>query len=155
MVTDSDIFNVTKVDKEAIKSLAKVSRKEALEYLHKAFEQTSRSDGCADLAAFGAYLRTFTPVNYKQFGFTKLKSCIKSTGLFKFRKSSVDFDGYRIRWFPIVPMIFIASSLWLMSQAILSNPKACLIGSLIIAAGVPVYLRTRKKIADGHNGRAA
>jgi APA family basic amino acid/polyamine antiporter len=80
---------------------------------------------------------------------------LAAAGLFKFRKSSVDFDGYRIRWFPIVPMMFIASSLWLMSQAILSNPKACLIGSLIIAAGVPVYLRTRKKITDGHNGRAS
>jgi len=49
------------------------------------------------------------------------------------------FDGYKIKWFPVVPILFIASSTWLLGQAIYSNPKACAIGAVIILVGIPVY----------------
>jgi APA family basic amino acid/polyamine antiporter len=64
-----------------------------------------------------------------------------AAGLFRLRKIDGNFPGYRIKWFPLVPILFITSSLWLMVQAIYSNPTACAIGAVIILAGVPVYMR--------------
>jgi APA family basic amino acid/polyamine antiporter len=62
-----------------------------------------------------------------------------AASLFRLRKIDDNFQGYRIKWFPLVPILFIASSLWLMLQAIYSNPIACAIGAVIIMAGIPVY----------------
>jgi APA family basic amino acid/polyamine antiporter len=62
-----------------------------------------------------------------------------AASLFRLRKIDDNFQGYRIKWFPLVPIVFIASSLWLMLQAVYSNPIACAIGAVIIMAGIPVY----------------
>jgi APA family basic amino acid/polyamine antiporter len=65
---------------------------------------------------------------------------IAAYGLFKFRTQDRGFQGYQIKWFPLVPALFIVSSIWLMLQAIWSNPQACATGVVIIATGIPVYL---------------
>jgi APA family basic amino acid/polyamine antiporter len=70
---------------------------------------------------------------------------LAAAGLFKFRKTTTEFSGYKIRLFPVVPLLFIASSIWLMFQAIITNPNACLIGFLIITAGLPVYVFVQRK----------
>ena len=66
---------------------------------------------------------------------------LAAAGLFRLRKLDGNFAGYRIKWFPFVPIAFIICSLWLMVQAIYSNPMACAIGAAIILAGVPVYMK--------------
>jgi APA family basic amino acid/polyamine antiporter len=66
---------------------------------------------------------------------------LAAAGLFRLRKIDGNFRGYRIKWFPLVPVLFITSSVWLMIQAIYSNPRACAIGAMIIVAGIPVYMR--------------
>ncbi len=66
---------------------------------------------------------------------------LAAAGLFRLRKIDSNFRGYRIKWFPLVPVLFITSSVWLMIQAIYSNPRACAIGAMIIVAGIPVYMR--------------
>ncbi|MGJ8649584.1 MAG: OST-HTH/LOTUS domain-containing protein [Opitutaceae bacterium] len=76
----------TTLKKEAVKSLTSVSEEEANSYLLQAIEATSRDDGWADLTAFSIYLNTYTPVNYKDFGFKKLKPFLDSTKLFKFKQ---------------------------------------------------------------------
>jgi hypothetical protein len=43
------------------------------------------------------------------------------------------------RYIPIVHILFTLSSLWLMVQAIISNPTACLVGAGIILSGLQVY----------------
>ena len=72
---------------------------------------------------------------------------VAAFGIFKLRKIDGDFKGYKIRIFPLVPLLFIASSLWLMAQAIFSNPLACIIGSGIIMSGLPFYWLIRKQKA--------
>jgi hypothetical protein len=79
---------VTSIKKVAIENLTKVSDPEAREFLIKAIGVTSREDGWADLAAFGSYLSTYTPVDYRDFGFPKLKPYLKSTGLFEIKEIS-------------------------------------------------------------------
>ncbi len=63
--------------------------------------------------------------------------------IFKFRKSSQSFEGYKIKWYPLVPLAFFISAVWLMFQAIDSNPMACGIGAAMIFAGVPVFFLNR------------
>jgi APA family basic amino acid/polyamine antiporter len=71
---------------------------------------------------------------------------VAAFGIFKLRRIDDGFQGYKIRLFPLVPMLFILSSLWLMTQAIISNPTACLIGAGIILSGLPVYyLQSQRK----------
>ena len=65
---------------------------------------------------------------------------LAAAGLFRLRKRDGNFTGYKIKYFPLVPGLFTLCSIWLMLQAIYSNPQACLIGALIILAGVPFYL---------------
>ena len=64
---------------------------------------------------------------------------LAAAGLFRLRKRDGNFTGYKIKYFPLVPGLFTLCSIWLMLQAIYSNPQACLIGALIILAGVPFY----------------
>lgn len=64
---------------------------------------------------------------------------LAAASLFKLRKIDREFSGYKIKWFPLIPIVFICSTIWLMLQAIYSNPNACGVGALIILAGIPVY----------------
>lgn len=72
---------------------------------------------------------------------------VAAFGIFKLRKIDGDFKGYKIRIFPLIPLLFIASSLWLMTQAIFSNPLACIIGAGIIMSGLPFYWLIRNQKA--------
>ncbi|HEY6873252.1 MAG TPA: OST-HTH/LOTUS domain-containing protein [Geobacteraceae bacterium] len=65
-------------------SLPSITEEEAKHYLIKAQQTTANGDGRADLASFAGYLRTYTPIDYKKAGFSKLKQYLESTGLFEF-----------------------------------------------------------------------
>lgn len=78
----------TEIKKGAVETLTKITVEEASEYLIKSIEATLKEDGWADLAAFAKHLSTYTPVNYKDFGFSKLKPYLESTGLFEFNNIS-------------------------------------------------------------------
>ena len=66
---------------------------------------------------------------------------LAAAGLFKLRRIGGSFSGYRIRFYPAIPVCFILMALWLMGQAIGSDPWACAIGAGIIAMGIPVYFK--------------
>ena len=74
--------------------------------------------------------------------------------LFRLRKSNDDFQGYKIRWFPLIPILFIGSSIWLLIQAILENPQACAIGAGIIGAGIPAYLKVTSFQKNSKTGQS-
>lgn len=54
------------------------------EYLIKSVQSVSGSNGWARIAAVGAYLQTYTPIDYKKFNFPKLQAFLKSRKLFEF-----------------------------------------------------------------------
>lgn len=54
------------------------------EYLIKSVQSVSGSNGWARIAAVGAYLQTYTPIDYKEFNFPKLQAFLKSRKLFEF-----------------------------------------------------------------------
>jgi APA family basic amino acid/polyamine antiporter len=57
---------------------------------------------------------------------------------------------FRTPGYPLVPAIFVAISLWLLVQTLISNPRNSLIGLAIVAFGFPYYYwrRTRMKPVD-------
>jgi APA family basic amino acid/polyamine antiporter len=70
---------------------------------------------------------------------------IAAAGLFRLRRGNDKFAGFRIRFFPAIPIFFISMSLWLMAQAILTDPQACAAGALFIAIGIPFYFFMRNR----------
>lgn len=53
------------------------------EYLIKAVQNVTDETGWAEMAAVGLYLKTYTPIDYRNFGFDKLKAFMKSRKLFE------------------------------------------------------------------------
>lgn len=56
------------------------------EYLIKAVNSVANHDGWAGIAALGYYLQTFTPVNYHDFGYAKLKGFLQSRKIFEIKE---------------------------------------------------------------------
>ncbi len=54
------------------------------EYLIKAVQSVATTNGWARIAAVGLYLQTYTPVDYHDFGCSKLQPFLKSRKLFEF-----------------------------------------------------------------------
>lgn len=65
------------VDKESLTS------EQVDEYLVTAVNKISDENGWAKLASLGAYLQTYTPVDYREFGHNKLLGFLKSRKLFE------------------------------------------------------------------------
>lgn len=54
-------------------------------YLIKAVKSVANPNGWARIAAVGAYLNTYTPVDYRDFNFPRLQAFLKSRKLFEFK----------------------------------------------------------------------
>lgn len=57
------------------------------EYLTKAVQVATDNTGWAGIAAVGLYLKTYTPIDYKEFGFDKLKAFLKSRKIFEIKEA--------------------------------------------------------------------
>ena len=87
-------------------------------------------------------------VNYVMFidtiSLASLASCI-----FILRKRAAEreqYAGYRIRWFPLIPVVFILMILIVTVNVLVSDPVSSLYGLCILAAGLPLFLLARRLI---------
>lgn len=55
------------------------------QYLIKSVQSVADKSGWAKIAAVGSYLQTYTPIDYKDFKFTRLQAFLKSRKLFEFK----------------------------------------------------------------------
>lgn len=60
------------------------------------------------------------------------------------RKGKALPNLYKVPFYPITPVLFILTSLWLLVSSVLSLPKESIIGALIIGSGYPVFIYFRK-----------
>jgi basic amino acid/polyamine antiporter, APA family len=61
-------------------------------------------------------------------------------GLYRLRRTRPDLERpYRVPGYPVVPAIFIAAAIYLVGNALVSDPKWTSVTFGIILAGVPVY----------------
>ena len=65
--------------------LERLSKEQIDEYLAKAVTGTARVDGWANIAAVGNYLRTYTPIDYRSYGYDSLRKLLESSKQFELK----------------------------------------------------------------------
>ena len=95
----------------------------------------------AILVATGTYKELFTRVVYTEWVFF----AFMAFGLFLLRRRPNIIRQYKIWGYPVVPAVFIISSLAIVANQVISDPRESVIGLSIIFAGIPVYLLWIKK----------
>lgn len=60
--------------------------------------------------------------------------------IFRKQKTGDEAPGFRLKWFPVIPIIFIGMQLAVTGNIIYSDPKNSLIGFLVMLLGFPLYL---------------
>ena len=92
----------------------------------------------------GTYRALFTRVVYTEWIFFGLMAI----GLMILRRKPEMRGSFRIRGYPLIPVLFVVSSFAIVINQILSDPRESLFGLLLVIAGLPVYYvwtgRTRK-----------
>ena len=51
---------------------------------------------------------------------------------------------YRTPWYPVVPLVFIAGTLWVVGSALVARPVTTLGGIVLTLVGLPVYVLWRR-----------
>ena len=87
------------------------------------------------LVATGTYRTLFTRVVYTEWIFFGLMTI----GLFLLRRRTGIVRGYRIWGYPVIPAIFIISSLAIVANQIISNLSESIFGLSLVLVGLPVY----------------
>ena len=65
--------------------------------------------------------------------------------LFRYRRDAVGpAGGFRTPAYPLVPLLFVAASAFVVWGAISSNPRNAAYGTLLLAAGIPVWWWSRR-----------
>jgi APA family basic amino acid/polyamine antiporter len=91
------------------------------------------------LVATGSYRVLFTRVVYTEWIFFALMAI----GLMRLRRRAGYAPAYKVWGYPLVPIVFALSSLYIVANQIMSEPKESLIGLLLVVIGLPVYWVTR------------
>ena len=93
--------------------------------------------GCLTVLSFSAAYDTIT--DYAVFALT-LFYILVTASVFIFRRRLPDAErSYRTWGYPIVPIIFLVVSTWLIIQTIHDSPRKSAIGLVLILLGLPVY----------------
>jgi amino acid transporter len=87
------------------------------------------------LVSTGTYRALFTRVVYTEWLFFALMAA----GLFRLRARPEYRPAYRVWGYPVVPVIFILSSVYIVGNQIVAEPVQSLTGLAFVAAGLPVY----------------
>jgi APA family basic amino acid/polyamine antiporter len=87
------------------------------------------------LAATGAFRQLFTTVVYTEWLFFALMAA----GLFVLRRRPTYQPSYRCWGYPIVPIVFVLSSLAIVVNQFASTPGQAAVGLGLVALGAPIY----------------
>jgi APA family basic amino acid/polyamine antiporter len=87
------------------------------------------------LVSTGTYRALFTRVVYTEWLFFALMAA----GLFRLRARPAYQPAYRVWGYPVIPIIFILSSAYIVGNQIVAEPAQSLTGLAFVAAGLPVY----------------
>ncbi|MGH7616721.1 MAG: APC family permease, partial [Gemmatimonadaceae bacterium] len=87
------------------------------------------------LVSTGTYRALFTRVVYTEWIFFALMA----VGLMRLRGRATYAPAYRVWGYPVVPIIFVVSSLYIVVTQILHDPKESTVGLLLVLAGLPIY----------------
>jgi APA family basic amino acid/polyamine antiporter len=94
----------------------------------------------AILVATGTYRTLFTRVVYTEWLFFALLAA----ALFRLRRRQGVERGYLMWGYPVLPLVFIASSLAIVINQIVANPGESAFGLSLVLIGLPVYYLGKK-----------
>jgi APA family basic amino acid/polyamine antiporter len=92
------------------------------------------------LVATGTYRALFTRVVYSEWLFFALLAA----ALFKLRRNPKYRPAYRMWGYPVAPLLFIAASVTIVVNQVVSDPKESVVGMALVLAGIPVYYLRRR-----------
>ncbi len=96
------------------------------------------------LVAAGTYEQLFTYVIFAAFVFYALAAF----AVVVLRRTMPDAPRpYRVFGYPYVPMVFVLGSVWFLANTLMEEPREAGFGTLMLAAGVPVYWFWRRRAA--------
>ena len=52
---------------------------------------------------------------------------------------------YRTPWYPVVPLVFVGGTLWVVASALVARPVSTLAGIALTLTGLPVYALWRRR----------
>jgi basic amino acid/polyamine antiporter, APA family len=85
-------------------------------------------------------------VNYIMF-FDNLNNAVVASTIFILRKRAVDeanYSGYKLKFFPVIPAVFIVFLLGISVSVILNQPGDTYAGIVILIIGLPIYYAMKK-----------
>ncbi len=91
-------------------------------------------------------LQTYNDLlNYVMFNDTISLACAAFCIFILRRKKTGDASkGFRIRWFPVLPIVFITMQLTVTANIVYSDPGNSLIGFVVLLCGYPLYLLLKR-----------
>jgi len=96
------------------------------------------------LVGTGTYRALFTRVVYTEWIFFGLMAA----GIFILRRREGYAPAYRAWGYPVLPMLFIVSTAFIVVNQLVSDPRESAMGLLIVLAGLPVYFfRAARRIS--------
>jgi APA family basic amino acid/polyamine antiporter len=87
------------------------------------------------LVSTGTYRALFTRVVYTEWIFFALMAA----GLIRLRTRGTYNPAYRVWGYPVVPIIFVVSSAYIVVNQIIHDPRESALGLLLVLAGLPIY----------------
>jgi APA family basic amino acid/polyamine antiporter len=95
----------------------------------------------AVLLSTGTYRALFTRVVYTEWIFFALMAA----GLILLRRRATYVPRFRVPLHPVIPVLFIAASLYIVIDQVIATPKESVTGLLLVLVGWPVYLFTLRR----------
>jgi APA family basic amino acid/polyamine antiporter len=96
------------------------------------------------LVAAGTYEQLFTYVIFSAFVFYALAAW----AVVVLRRTMPEAPRpYRVWGYPYVPVVFVLGSVWFLANTLMEEPREAGFGTLMLAAGVPVYWFWRRRAA--------
>jgi basic amino acid/polyamine antiporter, APA family len=95
----------------------------------------------AVLLSTGTYRALFTRVVYTEWIFFALMAA----GLIALRRRPEYVPRFRVPFHPVIPVLFILASLYIVLDQVIATPRESIVGLLLVLVGWPVYLLTLRK----------
>lgn len=75
----------------------------------------------------------------------QLSSAMAVAGVFVLRKKGIAPDRFKSPWYPLLPIIFVLLSLWILGYLLADQPRESLTGLSILALGAATYFLSKKR----------
>jgi APA family basic amino acid/polyamine antiporter len=75
----------------------------------------------------------------------QLSSALAVAGVFVLRNRKIGEDRFKSPWYPLLPLVFILLSLWILGYLLADQPRESLTGLLILLIGGGTYFLSKKR----------